>query len=90
MTLHAHVTMILITSQDDHGTTRRIAIFPLVHVSAADSPPDSTPPIMTLRNHSYTLPYLRETAVAHQKVETTVDHHAGGPLHRLSKMRKTH
>jgi hypothetical protein len=88
MTLLACVTTILITSHDAHETTRRIFALPLVHVSAADSSPDSTPPIMTLRNHIYTPPYLREPAVAHPEVETTVGRHADGLLRRSSKTRK--
>jgi hypothetical protein len=89
MTLSAHVMTILTTNQDDHGTTQRIVIYPLAHVSATDSPPDSTPPIMTSRNHSYIPPYLREVAVAHPKVETTVARRGDGLLRRSLKTRKT-
>jgi hypothetical protein len=89
MTLLAHVMTILTTSPAAHETIQGIFISPLAHVSAANSTPDSTPPIMTLRNHSYSPPYLREAAVAHLRAETTVDRHADGPLHLLSKMRKT-
>jgi hypothetical protein len=87
MKLLAYVTTILTTSHDVHETTRRILFFPHVTVSAADSPPDSTPPTMTSHNHPYTPPYLREAAVAHPKVETTVDRHVDGPHRRSSKTR---
>jgi hypothetical protein len=88
MTLLACVTTILITSHDAHETTRRIFALLLVHVSAADSLPDSTLPTMTLRNHIYTPPYLREAAVVHPEVEITVDRHDDGPLRRSLKRRK--
>lgn len=65
-------------------------MLPHVPASATNTLLASTPPIMTISNHFYTPPYLREPGVAHPpRAETTVEHHAGGPLRRMLKMRKT-
>lgn len=65
----------------------------LLHVptSATNTLLVSTPPIMTISNHLYTPPHLQEPGVAHlPRAGTTVEHHAGGRLRRMLKMRKTH